>query len=301
MRRPISGCLLAVALMGLGACDAANSSPSSRATILKHDPATVHASTKPTTQRAEWAPFEYRTFLDGHGGRMPFRILYPENYDPSAGRVYPLVLFLHGAGERGTDNERQLIHGSDLFLKTRTDFPAIVVFPQCPPESWWGEEPDIFFQSREEHVNDPYPDLKPQPTREIQLLHDLVVKLQGEERIDPSRRYIMGLSMGGMGTFEMIERYPELFAAAIPMCGGGAVSATRKYKREVALWITHGDADNVVPVEWSRAVVKALQVQDRPPRYTEFAGVNHDAWTPTVAMPELLPWLFSQKKVIRGR
>ena len=131
MRRFVS----LLALVGLSACNATSNAPSPRASILRHDPATVHASTKPTTQRAEWNVFEYRTFLDGRGGRMPFRMLYPVNYDRNKPGGYPMVLFLHGAGERGSDNERQLVHGSKMFInpENREKFPAIVVLPQCPP------------------------------------------------------------------------------------------------------------------------------------------------------------------------
>lgn len=113
--------------------------------------------------------------------------------------------------------------------------------------------------------------------------------------VDEDRIYIGGLSMGAMGTFELVRRNPRRFAAAFAICGGANPAITRKLKR-LPWWIFHGDADQVVPVRYSQAMVDAMKRQDIPVKFTVYPGVGHDSWTPTFKNPELLPWLFSQAK-----
>ena len=151
-----------------------------------------------------------------NGNTLPYRILYPANYDKS--KKYPLLLFLHGAGERGKDNEKQLIHGSKLFLTdaNRKNFPAIVVFPQCPEESFWAV-------TKIDRTVQPFKiefDYTAQPNWPLAAANELVKKLINEEGVEKKQVYITGLSMGGMGTFESVYRYPDLYAAALPICGG---------------------------------------------------------------------------------
>ncbi|MBC7891897.1 MAG: dienelactone hydrolase family protein [Sphingobacteriaceae bacterium] len=238
------------------------------------------------------AGFEKSAYQDAAGNVLPYRILFPKNYDRT--QKYPLVLFLHGAGERGADNEKQLTHGGKLFLdeKARTDFPAIVVFPQCPPESYWSSV-KIDREKRPMSLDFSYNDRLNWPT---QAAIDLVKNLLKTEGVDKNRVYLMGLSMGGMGTFETLSRYPKLFAAATPICGGGDPDLAKKYAKRLPLWVFHGDADPVVEVKYSREMVAKLKELRANVQYTEYPGVGHDSWNNALAEPKLLPWLFGQKK-----
>lgn len=240
------------------------------------------------------ALYEKRTFVSESGDTLPYRILYPENYDRS--KDYPLILFLHGSGERGNDNEKQLIHGSNLFLKAdnRKNFPAIVIFPQCPEDKYWI---DISIRSKLSGNGDPdFIESIRSPSEELALVNELVEKIIAEESVNQSKAYVMGLSMGGFGTFETLARWPEKYVAAIGICGGGNISLTKKYAGTTAVWITHGAQDDVVPVVLSQRLYYALNEQDAEVRYTEFPEANHNAWDPTFEIPELLPWLFSHSK-----
>ncbi len=231
-------------------------------------------------------------FVNEKGDSLQYRIMYPDNYDEK--QEYPLILFLHGAGERGNDNESQLIHGADFFLENRSDYPAIVVFPQCPEDRYW-----INIDLREKLYNGEDLDFienKEAPSLETMLLKQLLDSIIANESLDEKRLYLMGLSMGGFGTFDMLGRWPETFAAAVAICGGGNVALTEAYAPYTALWITHGAQDNVVPVRYSRRVYQALKKHGAAVKYTEFPEANHNAWDPTFEMSELMPWLFSKSK-----
>ncbi len=230
--------------------------------------------------------------LTKDGQRFPYRILYPENFNQK--EKYPLLFVLHGAGERGNDNELQLTHGANLFLKddVRKRFPAIVVFPQCPEESYWSnvkieeEKGNRNFNFREGG----------DPTKAMILLSALIDDLLQKPYVDKQRVYIGGLSMGGMGTFELLSRRPDLFAAAFVICGGGHPKTVQKYATKIPVWIFHGAKDEVVPLSASEIMVKALKEAGANPRFTIYPDADHDSWTPAFAEPELLPWLFSNKR-----
>jgi len=244
------------------------------------------------TRAQDRSLFEKRTYVAPDGRTLPYRILFPENYDET--KKYPLVLFLHGAGERGDDNEKQLVHGVVTFLEPahRRQFPCIVVAPQCPAEAYWSSVTvdrsnypvglDFDYRSGEEPGS-------------LELAVQLVKRIQKETAVDPKRVYITGLSMGGMGTFEAVYRYPKLFAAA-PVCGGGDAAAYRKKHARIPFWLFHGDADSVVAVEESRRMYARLQALGADVEYTEYPGVNHNSWDNAYAEPELLPWLFAQRR-----
>jgi predicted peptidase len=229
--------------------------------------------------------FAAKTFTTEQGV-LPYRILEPATIKP--GTKYPLVIFLHGAGERGTDNANQLVHGSALFLaaQNREKFPAFVVFPQCPGDKRWVEV----------DWGDPVPHTQPKdPSVPMALLLELVPSLVKSLPVDPSRVYVMGLSMGGFGTWDIIARHPEWFAAAVPICGGAA-DATAPRLTKLPIWAFHGAQDTTVKVVRSRSMIEALQKAGGQPKYTEFPGVQHNAWDPTFAEPELLPWMFAQQR-----
>ncbi len=241
----------------------------------------------------ELSLYQHRYFVGAAGDTLPYRILLPENY--ATGKRYPLLLFLHGAGERGRDNALQLTHGAGLFVRpdVRARYPAIVVFPQCPKDQYWA---GVVREPQRQHWDFP---LWETPGAPMALLMGLLDTLIRQEQVDTRRLYVAGLSMGGMGTFELLARWPHRFAAAIPICGGGNTLAAPLYARHTALWVFHGDADAVVPVALSRRMVQAVQAAGGRVRYTEYPGVNHDSWTPAFAEPDLLQWLFSQR--LKGR
>ncbi len=235
-------------------------------------------------QPQDWMKqFEPREFQVQEVGVLKYRLLKPADFNPD--RTYPLVVFLHGAGERGSDNTAQLKHGMKEFLtpERRNDYPCYVLAPQCPTGKRWVEVD--WSASSHSHPE--------QPSDTLRLVHDLVIEMTTSANVDKRRVYIMGLSMGGYGTWDAIARYPELFAAAIPICGGGDPAVVERYV-QLPIWCFHGDRDNAVPVERSRTMIDALKKAGGNPKYTEYEGVGHDSWTATFANPEVYQWLFQQ-------
>lgn len=225
-----------------------------------------------------------RTF-ERDGGCLRYRFLEPA--DDAGATRYPLVIFLHGIGERGTDNTKQLCNGVERFVgaEARAKHPCFLVVPQCPPEATWSP-------IKGTRDNPAFDDT---PTTPAALLLGLVEELVKEGRVDPDRIYVTGLSMGGYGTWDLVSRRPELFAAAVPVCGGGDPALAAAL---VGLPIRcyHGAADFIVPVERSRAMIAAIEQAGGSPEYTEYEGVGHDSWTKAYGEPSLLDWLFAQKK-----
>lgn len=226
-------------------------------------------------------------FTAPDGTALPVRYLEPQNAKP--GKKYPLVVFLHGAGERGADNEKQLVHGSGQFLNpvNRAKYPAYVVFPQCPEETSWAYERLSLRQPSGMPAADP-------ETALMKAVKALIDSYVDAGKVDPRRIYVMGLSMGGMATFDLLARYPDLFAAAIPICG--TVNPARLGKVGAAVRIFHGDADPTVPVAGSREAYKALLAAGSKVEYFEIPGCGHDSWTLAFRRDDFLSWLFSQKK-----
>jgi predicted peptidase len=211
---------------------------------------------------------------------LPYRLLKPVN--PQALERFPLIIFLHGSGERGTDNEAQIKHIKNLFLdtKNRGKYPAYVLAPQCPKGVMWAE-----------HNKDG--SMKSQPTQPTKLLLELIEKISKEFPIDKTRIYITGVSMGGYGTWDLLARYPEMFAAGVPVCGGGDANSAAKMKG-VPIWAFHGALDDVVPARLSRKMIQAIQKAGGMPGYTEYPDIKHDSWVQAYQEPHLLPWLFKQ-------
>ncbi len=178
--------------------------------------------------------FEAATYRDGDETLL-YRLMKPEKTEP--GVKYPLVLFLHGAGERGADNTSQLLHGVREFAKpeNRRLYPCFVVAPQCPTDRRWVEV----------DWSAPAHTAPENPSEPLRLALDLVDKLAAELPVDRNRIYVTGLSLGGYGTWDAIARRPDLFAAAIPVCGGGDTAMAAKIK-DIPIWAFHGDKDPVV-------------------------------------------------------
>ncbi len=236
--------------------------------------------------------FQKKEFIQGKD-TLRYRILLPENYDTT--KKYPLVLFLHGAGERGRDNNKQLVHGATLFLQphNRKNFPCIVLFPQCPPKPGYWSSVILDATKKPYHFDFNYSRLITSPLQNtLHVVHQLIA----ENKVDTTRIYIMGLSMGGMGTLEAVYHDPTFFAAAIPICGGGDVTAFTESYSKIPFWFFHGDQDEVVEVKYSRQMVAHLKELNANVTYTEYAGVKHNSWENALTEPGLLPWLFSQHR-----
>lgn len=246
------------------------------------------------TMAQDTSLYQRRTFAGSIS--LPYRILYPEHYDKN--QTYPVILFLHGAGERGSDNAKQLTHGSRLFLSSenRQAFPCIVLMPQCPTDSYWGS---VKIDRSTSPATFGFDYSRP-PTPALDAAMSLLRQVVQTERVDPKRIYIMGLSMGGMGTFEAVYRNPKLFAAAVPICGGGDTVRYDKQVKKMPFRVFHGDADQVVVVNNSRAMVRRLKQVKAKVQYTEYPGVNHNSWDNAFAEPDLLRWLFSAKRKRNG-
>lgn len=241
---------------------------------------------------AAWEAYEKKEFVLSEGKVLPYRILYPENYDRT--KKYPVILLLHGAGERGSDNQMQLIHGSKLFLKeeNRKNFPAIVIFPQCPADNFWAA-------AKVDRTKQPFKiefDYAGEPNWPLVAANELVKKIAKEEAVDEKRIYISGLSMGGMGTFESVYRYPTLYAAALPICGGGNSMLYDERVKNIPFWVFHGAVDAVVSPKRSQEMVDRLKALKAKVKYTEYPGVNHNSWDNAFAEPDYLKWMFEQKK-----
>ncbi|MFK8266640.1 carboxylesterase family protein [Capnocytophaga cynodegmi] len=236
--------------------------------------------------------FSKEIFVSKTKDSLKYRLLTPDKVEK--GKKYPLVLFLHGAGERGTDNESQLRNGGTLFSNpsNREKFPSFVLFPQCPPDFYWpiDKRPAEGFMDK-----NPFEKNAPISTQ-LKLVDELLTNFIKNNPIDENRIYIMGLSMGGMGTFDFVCRFPNRFAAAIPICGGVNTSWLKEFRGKTKFRIYHGDIDSVVSVEFSREAYKALKESGNDVEYIEFYGVGHNSWYPAFNMPDFLPWLYQIKK-----
>jgi len=238
------------------------------------------------TASSQISLFSAGRYADGKGDTLNYRFLTPD-YDTF--RKYPLVIFLHGSGERGNDNVAQLKWGvmnfsTDQNMKLH---PSFVIAPQCPANQDWAS-----FLKDKEH---PGISLAPFPSKPMELLISLIYETIKKFPIDTNRIYITGLSMGGFGTFDAIERYPDLFAAAVPVCGGGDISRATSIKN-IPLWIFHGAEDPAVDPDLSFKMVEALINTGAHPGYTQYPGVGHFSWIAAYSDPLMIEWLFRQYK-----
>lgn len=235
----------------------------------------------------------YQKLSFGAGAeQLGYRLLLPLDFDET--QRYPLLLLLHGGGERGSDNEKQLTHGAKLFLESRNRgaFPAVILVPQCPEESYWAQV-DIDRSHYPIGLDFHY---EKGPTPPLNQVIKLLQSYLSKSFVDTNRVYIMGLSMGGMGTFEMLYRMPDVFAAAVPICGAGVPETVATYAKNTPLWVFHGAQDQVVGPNHSVEMVGALLNAGAHPEFTLYHHYNHNSWDGAFAEPELLPWLFSHRK-----
>lgn len=229
--------------------------------------------------------FAKTQFKNADGNSLLYRFLKPAKIE--AGKKYPLVLFLHGAGERGGDNDKQLIHGVKTFATEEflTKYPCFVVVPQCPTEKKWSDidwsTNKVVFPEKESET--------------AVLVMQCLDALEKEFPIDTDREYVTGLSMGGYGSWDAIARHPKRFAAAVPVCGGCDLSFAKTIAH-IPTWTFHGAKDQAVKVERSREIVDALKAAGGTPKYTEYPEVGHDSWNGAYKKREMYEWLFAQRK-----
>ena len=204
-----------------------------------------------------------------------YLLFLPQGYKENIDKQWPLMLFLHGAGERGSNLAKVTVHGPAKIVKDRPDFPFILVSPQCPSGQTWSDE----------------------------TLLGLLDEILGEYRVDKSRVYLTGLSMGGYGTWSLGLRHPERFAAIAPICGGGDIlpvllppPGEESILKKLPVWVFHGAKDPLVPLSESERMVAALKrIGNETVKLTVYPDAEHDAWTETYNNQELYDWLLEHK------
>ncbi|MEU8566786.1 PHB depolymerase family esterase [Streptomyces pathocidini] len=206
---------------------------------------------------------------DNAGNELPYSLYLPSQYRESEGKQWPLVLFLHGASERGDDLTMLTAHGPVKQIAAGAEFPFVMAAPQCPAYSTWACE--------------------------LSALAGLLDEIAAEYRIDPDRVYVTGLSMGGAGTWGLAARYPDRFAAIAPICGAWMPEAAPRIA-ELPVWTFHGEEDSNILIKHTEQMVEALKEQGNPARFTRYPGVGHDSWTRTYDNPEFYDWLLTQRR-----
>lgn len=200
-------------------------------------------------------------------GEVRYLEALPAGYATESGKRWPVVVFLHGIGERGSDARKVAANGLPKLFEAGQDFPFILLSPQCEPEQWW----------------DP------------RLLDAWLERVLRDYRVDKRRVYLTGLSMGGFGTWAWAQHAPKRFAAIAPICGGGDPKQASALKR-LPIWAFHGDKDTTVSVTQTEQMIAAVRGVGGDPRVTIYPGVGHDSWSKTYANPELFTWLLQQKR-----
>src|ERR1051325_7289128 len=224
--------------------------------------------------------FDPRIFEGDSGHVLKYRLFKPAGYDSRTN--YPLVLFLHGAAGSGNDNVRQFNGGNEVpplaltSAPAQAKYPCFVLVPQCPRTDSWASYGG-------------------QPTETVRLTLAAIESLKREFSIDPRRLYLVGVSMGGHGVWEWVTRFPRMFAAAVPICAAGDPARASKIIG-LPIWCLHGASDPLVNVDYARGMIAALRKAGGHPKYTEYAGIGHDAYRRAFQEPDLLPWLFAQRR-----
>lgn len=213
--------------------------------------------------------FETKT-LDYAGQTVKYQVSLPAGYDGT--RPVPLILFLHGSGEQGTDGEKptKVGLGPAVRLNPRGWAPYLIVYPQKPPggNTWMAHET---------------------------LILDILERTRKDYKVDEKRLYITGLSMGGYATWMLACKHPSLFAAAAPICGGGNPADAPRIK-DLPLWNFHGDQDKAVPIARSDAMIEALKAAGGTPKYTVYPGVGHNSWDKAYREEKLWEWFLQHER-----
>lgn len=231
--------------------------------------------------------FDRQVFTSSSGLKVPYRILLPRNFDPK--KTYPMVVWLHGRDERGTDNEKQLSQGVEKYAtpEVQGKFPAIVVVPQCPPDDKWTTMSSALAAGQQK--------LTPYPTPVTRASFELVADLQKRFRVDGKRTSIVGISMGAFGALDWLARKPDFFGGAIAMSGGGDVDSAATLNRS-RVWFMHGEKDSLVNVDQSLKVAAAMRKAGGDPKVTVLPGRDHGPWDDLATRPDVLTWLLGEPK-----
>jgi predicted peptidase len=198
---------------------------------------------------------------------VSYLLYLPPEYNTDTEKRWPMLMFLHGMGERGDDLEKVKAHGPAKYIHRGQHYPFIVVTPQCSDDAWWDAD----------------------------VLAALLDALAESVRVDPERVYLTGLSMGGFGTWHLAARQPERFAAIAPICGGGKVADAPRLTH-LPIWAFHGEQDRVVPPQKSKEMVEAVNQAGGHAKLTLYPHAGHDSWTETYENPELYRWLLSHRR-----
>jgi len=235
--------------------------------------------------------FAAKVYKSPKGGKLLYRQLDPAGLDKrDPGKKYPLVLYLHGAGGRGDDNKRQLTDAGFCptilnTVKFAAKYPCFMIAPQVPRSKRWVEV----------HWGLPAHTMPKQPGEQMRMALELVDRFIRSNPVDTSRIYVTGLSMGGFGTWDAVQRRPGFFAAAVPVCGGGDTAQAPRLT-SLPLWVWHGDRDRVVKTQRSRDMVAAITKAGGKPKYTEQPNTGHGVWTAAYAAAAVWTWMFAQTK-----
>lgn len=231
-----------------------------------------------------------RVFVGSQGQIVPYRILFPEKFDPSCS--YPLFLFLHGAGERGTDNESQLIHGGEVFEKDKNLRNVIVIIPQCPKEDYWVNI--VRPVTREEQASREFPENAP-ISSSLSAVKELLDAYISLGFVDTDRIYGSGLSMGGFGILDLAVRYPDFFRGVESICGGINVNRMKNYSGKTSFRFFHGAKDDIVLPRFSREACESLVENGIEATIIEYPEANHNSWDSAFAEPDYISWFFALK------
>lgn len=250
--------------------------------MVKHIYIILFITTLCIELNAQASKFSHEKLIGRKGDTLNYRQLISDYETQSK---FPLVIFLHGSGERGNDNEAQLKWGVQHFATDQImhTYRPIVIAAQCPEKMRWGN-----FSSKGTSINK-------SPSQPMTLLIELIKEKIQSMPIDTNRIYITGLSMGGFGTFDALSRYPNMFAAAVPVCGGGDVSKA-KLMAHIPIWIFHGMLDDVVDPSSSLKMHKALNKHGANPGLTLYPNTGHFSWLAAYTDKKMMDWLFQQRK-----
>lgn len=232
--------------------------------------------------------FQYKSYKLNETFELPYRIMYPKNYD--AKKKYPLIMMLHGSGERGNDNKKQLTHGAAVFIKNQIEdtYPAIIIFPQCPEEGYWSSV-DVNRETRPLVLDFDY---NRPITTSLNAVIGLTNYLINEGTVDSKKVSIAGLSMGGMGALEAAYRYPKLFRNVTAICGAGDWQAYDERVKKIKFRLYHGFKDDIVsPIESEKMIAKLRELKLNPD-YRTYPEANHNSCDAAFAEPDFVSWFF---------
>ncbi|MDO8587109.1 MAG: prolyl oligopeptidase family serine peptidase [Armatimonadota bacterium] len=221
---------------------------------------------EPATDTQTQCTFNKTITKTAQGGYL---LYLPPDYGKIKDKHWPLLVFLHGAGERGNDLEKVKLLGPPRMVADGKKFPFILVSPQCPEDSWWTEQTDV--------------------------LAAMIDEVEAKYSVDKRRIYLTGVSMGGFGAWALATRQPKRFAAIAPICGAGQ-PYTAYMLKDIPMWVFHGDKDNVVPPAKSQEMVDAVRAAGGNPKFTLYPGVGHYSWDATYGNPEFWKWLLDQRR-----